>query len=454
MADNPTSTTFIFVDRRRTGRGKSLNNRQRLLKRVRDSIRKAKPVDIDAGGVKKASSSSGGGAGGYTNPVSIAKDALIEPTFHYAAGTGRREVVLIGNKEFLKGDEFPMGGGGGSGRGNGKGAGQGDGEDDFIINISRDEFYDVFFEDCELPDMLETHDKDTPEHTMQRAGHKKSGNPSQLSVIRSFKLAKARRITLTASPRQELEELEAELAELTTEDHEPESVDAWALRMQEITLRIAELRDKIAAVPLFEDLDLRYRKSEKVQVKSASAVFAMLMDISGSMDETKKRLARKLFALQYAFIMRKYPGAELIFIAHTEEAEEMSEEDFFTTRKSGGTVVSPAWELLHTIIKARYDARLTNIYVSYAGDGDNWEDNSIVIGVIKDTGLLAKLRHLVYAEIGSTFGSGLSLNSLWTAMQSLSNSNPKVATARINSDSDVFDSFKTIYRRRTKKATT
>jgi uncharacterized sporulation protein YeaH/YhbH (DUF444 family) len=446
MATTPTSTTFIFVDRRKTGRGKSLNNRQKLLKRVKDSIKNAKPEDIDAGGVGKAGGPQG--AGNYTNPVKVARHALSEPTFHYDPNIGEREIVLIGNDHWLKGDEFPINPSGGSGgRGNGNGPGE-EGEDDFIVNISRSEFFDVFFEDCELPDLKETHEKDLPEFKMQRAGFQKVGNPGQLSVIRSFKHSKARRLALTKDSRDELAELEAELAELMADDHEHEAgVDAWALRVQEVALRIAELKQKVSSMPIFEDVDLRYRKSEKVQVKASDAVLGMIMDVSGSMDEDKKRMARKFFSLQYAFIKRKYPTTDLIFIAHTDEPHELSEEEFFTTRLSGGTTVSPAWAMMHDIIKSRYDANQTNIYLSYAGDGDNWDnDNANVIDEIETKGLLAKVRHAVYVQVGQNFAASFGGSpTLWNVMMSISNTNRKLACVKIADEAQVFDAFKSLY---------
>lgn len=448
---NLPTTNFIFVDRRKTGRGKSSSNRQKLLKRIKDSIRNAKPEDIAAGGVQK----SGGahGANSATNPVKVARQALHEPTLHYDPNSGEREIVLIGNDVWLKGDEFPMGGDG-EGQGNGAGRGNGDGEDDFVINISRSEFYDVFFEDCELPNLQETHEKDLPEHVMKPAGFQKQGNPGQLSVIRSFKHSKARRLALTKDSRDELDQLEDDLEWLTSTGCEfPGGIDQWAARLQQVTLRIAELKQKISAVGLFEDVDLRYRKSERVQVKASDAVLCMLMDISGSMDEEKKRTARKFFTLQYAFIAKKYPQTDLIFIAHTDEAEEMDEEEFFTTRKSGGTVVSPAWELVHKIIKERYDPTQTNIYLSYAGDGDNWDsDNALVIKEVEESGLLSKLRHAVYIQVGQSFAAGFGGQSLWQVMKSIeSTSNKKLVTVKIEDEQQVFDTFKKIYKKQGSK---
>lgn len=446
MADLPT-TTFIFIDRRKTGRGKSINNRQKLLDRVKESIRNTKPEDIDAGGVKSAGSKGTGKA--LINPVKIARDALHEPTYHYDPQSGEREVVLIGNDQWERGDEFPVSSeGSGKGNGNGNGPGE-DSEDDFIINISRDEFFDVFFEDCELPDLLETQEKDLPEAVWKPAGFQKEGNSSQLSVVRSFKNSLGRRRALTAESRQELEELEEELKQIEeTLSGNPLNAVANA-RYKEVTSRIDELRARILAVPFFEKVDLRYRKSERVQVKSADAVFIMVMDISGSMDEDKKRIARKFFTLQYGFIKRKYPNTDLVFIAHTDDAEEMTEEDFFTTRKSGGTVVSPAFELAHQIIKTRYDAQQTNIYLSYAGDGDNWDtDNPAVISELEEKGLLAKLRHAVYVQVGRSmeyFSYSLGSTSLWNVMQSISKTNSKLHPIKIADDSEVFAAFRKIY---------
>lgn len=452
MSELP-KTTFIFVDRRKTGRGKSLNNRNKLLDRIKESIRSSKPQDIDAGGVKAAGT---GANKAFVNPVKIAQDALHEPTYHYDPSSGEREIVLIGNDQWERGDEFPVNSEG-SGRGNGNGNGNGPGEeteDDFIVNISRDEFFDVFFEDCELPDLLETQEKDLPEAVWKPAGFQKEGNAAQLSVIRSYRNSIGRRRALTADSRRELEELEEELDQLEdTLIGNPLNSSA-AARYKVVRDRIEELQRRINIVPFFEKLDLRYRKSERVQVKMADAVFIMIMDISGSMDEEKKRMARKFFSLQYAFIKRKYPNTDLVFIAHTDDAEEMTEEDFFTTRKSGGTVVSPAFALAHQIIKSRYDVQQTNIYLSYAGDGDNWDsDNANVIAEIEEKGLLAKLRHAVYVQVGMsiagtfTYGSGV---TLWNVMQSISKTNPKMHTVKIAEDSAVFGAFRNVYAKKQK----
>jgi uncharacterized protein len=446
--DKLPTTSYIFVDRRKTGRGKSIPNRQRLLRRIKDAIQAAKPKDIDSGGVKNMT----GGGGQSINPVKVAKHSLHEPSFHYARNTGKHDIVLIGNDEWERGDDFPLNG---EEEGKGGGGPGDDGEDDFIVNVSRDEYLKVFFEDCELPDLVDNHQKEIPEYLPKHAGFQKHGNPGQLSVKRSFKNSLGRRLALTKNSRDELEELLAEQEELMAADYDVSligSMDAWAARINEIAARIAELRSKIAGTPYFDDLDLRYTKKEKVIVKSAQAVFAMIMDISGSMDENKKRMARKFFSLQYAFIHRKYPQTDLIFVAHTETPEEMTEEEFFSTRKSGGTVVSPAYTLVHQIIKERYDAHETNIYLSQASDGDNWDhDNANCIVELEEKGLLAKVRHMSYAQVGQSFAGGYGGSTLWNVLESIANTTKKVAMVKIDDDSEVFDAFHKIYKKKGSK---
>lgn len=459
---NNTIATFIFVDRRKTGRGKSLPNRQKLLKRIKDSIRAAKPEDIDSAGVQKSVTS---GPGAKANPVKVARHAMNEPYFQYAARTGEREVVLIGNDRWLKGDEFPVSGGDGEGDGEGSGSGAGDGddgEDDFVVNISRDEFYEVFFEDCELPDMKETHEKETPEARLKPAGFQREGTPGQLSVIRSYRNSLSRRKALTFDARNEVLELMLEQEELQKDLEEQQArldeniLDASAnarwkaadARLKVIQERLRELQEIIGSVPMFEKVDRRYRKSERVLMKSADAVLIMAMDISGSMLEEHKRIARKFFALQYAFISRKYPNTDLIFIIHTTNAEEVGEEEFFTSRKNGGTVISSSVKLAHQIVKERYDSELTNIYFSYAGDGDNWDDdNRLVLNEFEDQGFLSKLRHAVYAQVGpeESGWSSTGPQKMWNVIRSIQNTTKKIHPVKIREDTEVFNAFKSVY---------
>jgi uncharacterized sporulation protein YeaH/YhbH (DUF444 family) len=392
---------FIFIDRRKTGGGKSTSNRQKLLRRVRGFIKTSIPQNIGQGGVS-------GGGSKPASPVKVANSALEEPWFAYS-NNGEHTAVIIGNDEYDRGDEIEIPGGEGEGDGTGNGAGNGseNGEDDFIVNVARDEFLDLFYEDCELPNLTNEKYTEKLDNKFQQAGFSTTGNPSQLSIIRTYKQALGRRKALKGPYTEEKKELEEELMALY-ERLEGNPLDAVANeRMTWIEARLVELSKKFIFFDSFDKSDLRYRKKEAKPLKTVEAVLFMVMDISGSMDESKKTIARRWFALLYGFIKRKYESCELVFVAHTEEAFEMSEDDFFSTRVNGGTMVSPALKMINDIIKKRYDPNQTNIYVSHASDGDNWETDSegVKYEMVGEGNLLAKIRLFSYVEVGKPYAA-------------------------------------------------
>ena len=123
-------------------------------------------------------------------------------------------------------------------------------------------------------------------------------------------------------------------------------------------------------MPFLDEIDLRYRHRITVPQPIARAVMFCLMDVSASMDEEKKDLAKRFFTLLYLFLTRKYEKVDLVFIRHTEDAEEVDEERFFHDPQTGGTVVYSALELMHEIVQARYPSSAWNIYAAQASDGD------------------------------------------------------------------------------------
>jgi uncharacterized sporulation protein YeaH/YhbH (DUF444 family) len=186
----------------------------------------------------------------------------------------------------------------------------------------------------------------------------------------------------------------------------------------------------------------------------------MVMDVSGSMDETKKTIARRWFALLYAFIKRRYANTELVFIAHTDEAFEMSEGDFFTTRINGGTQVSTALKMVNDIIRERYDCNQTNIYVSHASDGDNWDDDNarVVDELSGASNLLGKIQLFSYVEVGKqeVMGGWFSQNNksdaasdLWDAYDSvrLKDAKKKVSLSIIETADDCYSVFKKVFKK-------
>jgi uncharacterized sporulation protein YeaH/YhbH (DUF444 family) len=440
---------FIFIDRRKAGSGKSSPNRQKLIRRIKSFIKNSQPNNIGSGGVAGTNAKS-------SSPVKVAGQALDEPWFAYSKD-GEHSIVIIGNDQYDRGDEIELPeedeGGGGAGTGE-------NGEDEFVVNVARDEFLDLFFEDCELPNLTNEKYTEKLDNKFQQSGFSTTGNPSQLSIIRSYKQMIGRRRALSSPYRKELEELEAELQSIY--DAIAAAPDEMLLekntpRIEEIEARIQVLHRKIIAIEGFDKTDLRFRKKEAKPLKTVDAVLIMVMDISGSMDENKKTIARRWFALLYAFIKRRYNNTELLFIAHTDEAFEMNESDFFTTRVNGGTSVSPALKMINNIIKERYDPNQTNIYISHASDGDNWENgNSLVIDEMTGEGaLMRKIQFFSYVEVGkflnstwNTMVSNRDDTSLWKAYAEVrSRSQKNMSLAIIETAEDCYSVFKKVFRK-------
>lgn len=126
----------------------------------------------------------------------------------------------------------------------------------------------------------------------------------------------------------------------------------------------------------FKEDDLRYHRLRQDLRKDTNAVVICIMDTSGSMDSTKKYLARSFYFLLYQFVKMKYENVEIAFVAHTTTGKEVTEEEFFHKGESGGTHISSGYEKALEIIKERYDPSVWNVYAFHCSDGDNWtEDN-------------------------------------------------------------------------------
>lgn len=422
---------MFFVDRRKTTGNKSAPNREALLRRIKMAIKGANPSKLGQSVTDDAADA--------VNPVRVASDTLHEPRFMYESGTGDNEFVLVGNEEFERGDRIPLNGGG-SGNGSGKGAGDsGSGEDDFVVNITSEEFMNIFFEDCELPNLEETNERVLPETEPKHAGFSRDGTPASLRVVRSFKQAMPRRKIMSKGHNQRLLSLMEELDAILQE----EDSDEKTAKVAELKAQIEEVSRVISAIPFFEKMDLRYAKTEQQLVRSVDAVLIIIMDISGSMSQYEKTIARKFFALQYAFIRRKYPSIDVIFIAHTETAMEMDEDEFFSTRIMGGTVVSSSYDLALEIINKRYDPSLTNIYISQASDGDNYDSDNAYAKETLFKKLIPKVRHMSYANVGRPIT--YSVRTFLDVAKEVAKDTKKLSVVEIKTEAEVFPKFRSIY---------
>jgi uncharacterized sporulation protein YeaH/YhbH (DUF444 family) len=379
-----------FVDRRLSGKNRSAVNRQRFLRRFKTQIRKAV---ADAVSGRKVEDLERG------QEISIPTRDLSEPIFHHGSG-GKRDMIHPGNKEFIAGDQVDKPKGGAAG-GGGSASQDGEGMDEFVFELSKEEFMDYFFEDLALPDLVKKQLTASASVQRVRAGFVSSGNPSNLHVVRSMKQAIGRRLALASGPREALREAQAALEELVAAGR-GDSPEAETLREE-----IDALKARIAAVPFIDTWDLRYANRVEKPMPSSQAVMFCLMDVSGSMDENRKNIAKRFFMLLYLFLTRNYERIDVVFIRHHTVAKEVDEEDFFSSRESGGTVVSSALELMREIALARYPASDWNIYAAQASDGDNWADDSPRCRELLEGAILPLAQYYAYVEIEAEEPQGL-----------------------------------------------
>ena len=414
-----------IIDRRLNGKNKSMVNRERFLRRYRQHIKEAVSESINRRSITDMERG---------EQISIPTRNTHEPSISHGSG-GKQHRVFPGNKEFHAGDQLdkPQQGGGGSG--SGKASNQGEGEDEFSFYITRDEFLNYLFDDLALPNMIKKTLSQSKEFKTRRAGFVSEGTPNNLSVVRSLRNAHARRIGMSVGKRKKLKELQAELAEHLAKNA-GDTAEVLALKEQ-----ITELERRLKTIPFLDDLDLRYRSQVKVPTPSSKAVMFCIMDVSGSMTQDIKDIAKRFYILLYLFLQKNYEHIELVFIRHHTSAREVSEEDFFYSRETGGTIVSSALKLMQKIVEERYKNTDWNIYAAQASDGDNWDDDSPLCAKILGDSLLSMVQYFAYIEITPN-----QHQALWEAYTGLSRQfASRFAMAQIRNPGDIYPVFRELF---------
>lgn len=416
-----------IVDRRLNPGSKSLENRQRFLRRAKALVQRAVKDTSQNRNIRDVLE------GGE---VSIPLDGTNEPRFRRSAGT--RDHVLPGNKKFIEGDILPRSGESG---GRPKEAGEGDSEDAFRFVLTREEFLDLFLDDLELPDLAKRKLAEAEHEGIRRAGYAVSGSPANLSVSRTVRLATARRLALRRPRPETIERLEAELAACDDEE-----------RRAALTAEIAALKSKIKRIPFIDPIDIRYRRFETVPKPVAQAVMFCLMDVSGSMSEHMKDLAKRFYMLLYVFLTRRYKHVEIVFIRHTDRAEEVDEETFFRGPASGGTLVSSALETMKQVIKTRYRPADWNIYAAQSSDGDNSYSDGDVTGRLLKEFILPFTQYFAYLEVSESGGPmDMPDSALWTLYQRLSAEGAPLSMRKVSDRSEIFPVFRDLFQKRRKQ---
>ncbi len=416
-----------IIDRRFNNKNKSAVNRRRFLHRFRHQIKKAVTdaignrsiLDIDKG-----------------EHIIIPKKDTSEPIIRHSSQGGKRKVVHPGNEEFLTGDKIKRPPQSDKGKGS-EASNEGEGEDEFAFEISREEFLELFFEDLELPDLIKRQMTQLPTTKWVRAGVTTCGVPTNLNIVRSFKQATARRIAVLGPYRKKLRDLTRKLEEcsLTLSESDP--------NIQALKDEIAHIKRRMKSIPFFDTFDLRYNNRIQKPVPTTQAVMFCLMDVSGSMDEAKKDIAKRFFILLYLFLTRNYEKIDVVFIRHHTSAKEVDEKEFFYSRETGGTVVSSALELMKDIIAERYPSSAWNIYAAQASDGDNWNADSPYCHDLLLEQIMPLVQYYAYVEIMPRHHQ-----SLWQAYAKVKENCKHFSMQHISGLSEIYPVFRELFKRK------
>jgi uncharacterized sporulation protein YeaH/YhbH (DUF444 family) len=418
-----------IIDRRLNPQGKSLSNRRRFVRRAKQELAEA---------VRKATADRGISDLGGEEKIWVKTNRLKEPQLRHSSALGQRDHVLPGNKQYEEGDRLKRPTSKAGGRGN-QASDSGEGADGFQFALSQEEFLDIFFDDLELPDLLRKQMKSSDSFTPVRAGHALSGSMSNLNFKRTMRNSLARRIALKRPSPSTLSAFETELAKLRDSD-DPDRIKKCIELVEK--LKIQQKRSK--RIPFIDPLDVRYNRFEFVPQPVTSAVMFCLMDVSGSMTEHMKDLAKRFYKLLYLFLRRRYKSVDLVFIRHTHLAREVDEETFFLSTETGGTVVSTAFEEMLRVIGQRYPSSHWNIYAAQASDGDNVpSDNTKVASLLRGK-VLPACQYFAYIEVGHQDGMS-QMTDLWRTYEALIRDGDPIAARKVNDRAQIFPVFRDLF---------
>lgn len=421
-----------FIDRRLNSKKKSTVNRQRFLRRYKNQIKKSISDAINKRGVTDISSGEN---------IVIPKKDMSEPIFHRGNG-GINDKVHPGNDQFTAGDKIPKPPNQKSQRsGEGEASNSGEGEDDFTFSISKDEYLNLLFEDLELPNLEKNQLDKLIEYKTVRSGYCAEGVASNIDIVKSLQGSIARRIAMTSSKRKKLKQYQQALSDLQQNKHDHINEE------RELKKLIKVLKDKISKVPFIDTFDLRFRNYAKQAVPTSKAVMFCLMDVSGSMDQATKEMAKRFYILLYLFLSRTYKDIDVIYIRHHTQAKEVDEHEFFYSQETGGTIASSALELMNDIINERYNDNQWNIYGAQASDGDNWADDSPQCKSLLISKILPKTRYFSYIEITQR-----AHQTLWQQYQEITETNTNFAIQHIKDVADIYPVFRKLFKKNTQNA--
>ncbi len=255
--------------------------------------------------------------------------------------------------------------------------------------------------------------------------------------------SRCKRPTLT-----DIEALQAELEALERET----ATDEAREKIVALKEQLAKANAKRKWVGFIDPIDVRFNSFTEQPVPTSQAVMFCLMDVSGSMGEREKDLAKRFYMLLHLFLKRRYKKVDVVFIRHTHDAQEVDEQEFFYSRQSGGTIVSTALDKMLEIQKERYATADWNIYAAQASDGYTQSGDARHCVEMLNGEIMPLCQYYAYIEIldereMEVFASEESGAELWRAYRTVAELWPNFATKRISKPADIFPVFRELFKK-------
>ncbi|MFK7872937.1 MAG: DUF444 family protein [Oligoflexales bacterium] len=276
-------------------------------------------------------------------------------------------------------------------------AGNEAGQQQLEVDVTIEELADILSEELELPNIENKGQKSLESDKVRYSGIHKFGPESLHYFKRTYREALKRSVL--------------------TGDYDP---------------------DNPVIIPIKDDK--RYRSFTVTPKPMAGAVIVYMMDVSGSMGDEQKEIVRMTSFWLDTWLKKQYKGLERRYVIHDATAREVSEEDFFKTKESGGTLISSAYKLVADMLAQDYPVDEWNIYLFHFSDGDNWSGNDTTecLKIMEDT-LLPVSNIFCYGQVESRYGSGQFLRDL---TKKFGESHDKVTLAPIKDRSAIMESLK------------
>ncbi|MEL6873654.1 MAG: YeaH/YhbH family protein, partial [Pseudomonadota bacterium] len=272
-----------------------------------------------------------------------------------------------------------------------------------------------------------------------RAGLTTDGPPAKLNRVRTLRKSLARRIALRRPSLREIEELEAEIAALEAKAPDDDE------RLNELKERLATLTYQRKVVGYIDPLDLQYNRTERQPKPKTQAVMFCLMDVSGSMTEDLKELAKRFYMLLHLFLSRHYAEVDIVFIRHTTEAQVVDEDTFFRSTETGGTVISSALDEMLKVVRDSYPPEDWNIYAAQASDGHNFDDDMARCLSMLRTEILPICQYYAYIETYSENSIAPFLSVVWSGYEDLQDEQPQFAMRRVAGANEIYPVFRELF---------